>query len=335
MLTQWIVKYGYVPIVLIGMAGLAPEIAREWKSGETIVAKSPVVAETFVERWPPTLETEAEPKARMQLAALDPYALLRDESDQPASKGHIMYANSPTHWTPVPLPDEISAARDAPHNNDIRAEIEQAAMLFDVDVRMMKAFAEIESGYNPKAKTGKYKCLFQLSDWEFAKYWQGDIYDIRDCSIAAARKFATEAAEFEKDVGRRATAAEIYCIHQQGYQGCAFHYAAPHQLAWKNMYLTGEGQERGEAWARKAIWGNVPSDLKNKINGGLEALTSGQFIALWTERVDRFMARKVEPPTHYVQHASKAKKPTQLALTAKKKTKVAATEKKKTKVASR
>jgi hypothetical protein len=269
-------------------------------------------------------ETKVEPKPTMRLAALGPDTRLRDESDQPASKGYIMYANSPTHWTPVPLPDEISAARAAPRNNNIRAEIEQAVMLFDVDVRMMKAFAKIESGYNPRAKTGSYKCLFQLSNWEFAKYWQGDIYDIRNCSIAAARKFATEAAEFEKDVGREATVAELYCIHQQGYQGCAFHYAAPHQLAWKNMYLTSEGQEKGEAWARKAIWGNVPSDLKNKIKGGLNALTSGQFIALWTERVNRFMARKVEPPTHYVQHASRAKKPTQVALTAKKKTKVAA-----------
>jgi hypothetical protein len=100
------------------------------------------------------------------------------------------------------------------------------------------------------------------------------------------------------------------------------------------MYLTGEGQERGEAWARKAIWGNVPSDLKNKIKGGVNALTSGQFIALWTERVNRFMARKVEPPTHYVQHDSKAKKPTQLVLTAKKKSKVAGTDKKNTKVAA-
>ena len=78
------------------------------------------------------------------------------------------------------------------HDNNIRAEIEQAAMLFNVDMRMMKAFAKIESGYNPRAKTGSYKCLFQLSNSEFAKYWQGDIYDIRDCSIAAARKFATE-----------------------------------------------------------------------------------------------------------------------------------------------
>jgi hypothetical protein len=283
-----------------------------------------------VGRWPPPLETKAEPKPKAQLAALHPNVRLLDESDQPASKGYIMYANSPTNWTPVALPAEISAAAHAPHNNNIQAEIEQAAMLFDVDVGMMKAFAKIESGYNPKARTGSYKCLFQLSDSEFAKYWQGDIYDIRDCSIAAARKFATEAAEFEKDVGRKATAAELYCIHQQGYQGCAFHYAAPHQLAWKNMYLTSEGQEKGKAWARKAIWGNVPWDLKNKFKGGVEALTSGQFIALWTERVNRFMARKVEPPTHYVQHTSKAKKPTHLVFRAKKKTQVAAAEKKKT-----
>ncbi|MGC1958037.1 MAG: hypothetical protein WA683_10420, partial [Pseudolabrys sp.] len=243
MLTQWMAKYGYVPIVLIGVAGLALEIGTgEWQGGETVVAKTPVVAEAPVvakspvaadstvetvasvmarapvERRSPAPESESEPKAKTQLAALDPYARLPDESDQPASRGYIMYANSPVYWTPVPLPDEINSAR-APHNNDIRAEIEHAAMLFDVDVGMMKAFAEIESGYNPKATTGKYKCLFQLSDWEFAKYWHGDIYDIRDCSIAAARKFATEAEQFEKDVGRKATAAELYCIHQQGYQG--------------------------------------------------------------------------------------------------------------------
>jgi hypothetical protein len=277
-----------------------------------------------VARRPPTLETKTEPKPRMQVAALNPEARLLDEADQPASKGNIMYANSPLNWTPVALPNEISAAARAPHNNNIRAEIEQAATLFNVDMRMMKAFARIESGYNPRAKTGSYKCLFQLSNEEFAKYWQGDIYDIRDCSIAAARKFATEAAEFEKDFGRKATAAELYCIHQQGYQGCAFHYAAPQQLAWKNMYLTSEGQEKGEKWARKAIWGNVPWDLKNKIKGGVNALTSGQFIALWTERVNRFMARKVEPPIHYVQHAAKAKKATKSAVADKKRTKVAA-----------
>src|SRR5262245_18416239 len=371
-LTQWIVKYGYLPIVLIGMVGLALDIGtREWKCDDGIVADAPVaaespvvgeaplVAETFVERWTPTaeikvdpkptmqlpdsftaeesvgpprptVETKFEPKPSVQVAALNPDVRLPDGSDQPASKGYIMYANLPTDWTPVPLPDGISSA-NTPHTNNIRAEIEQAATLFDVDVQMMKAFAKIESGYNPKAKTGSYKCLFQLSDWEFAKYWKGNIYDIHDCSIAAARKFATEAAQFENDVGRRATAAELYCIHQQGYQGCAFHYDAPQQLAWKNMYLTSEGQQKGEKWARRAIWGNVPRDLKNTIKGGVEALTSGQFIALWTERVNRFIARKVEAPTQYVQPVSKAKKPTKLAAPDKnkKKTKSAAIKKEK------
>ncbi|MGC1972388.1 MAG: hypothetical protein WA712_13820, partial [Pseudolabrys sp.] len=118
MLTQWMAKYGYVPIVLIGVAGLALEIGTgEWQGGETVVAKTPVVAEAPVvakspvaadstvetvasvmarapvERQSPAPESESEPKAKTQLAALDPYVRLPDESDQPASKGYIMYAN--------------------------------------------------------------------------------------------------------------------------------------------------------------------------------------------------------------------------------------------------
>src|SRR5262245_45002096 len=196
LLTQWIAKYGYLPI-LIGMVGLALNIGtREWKSDNVIIADAPVVAEpsvvagtpvvaeTFVERRPPmaeikvepkptmrltapvmaedsvepplsTVETKLEPKSAIQVAALKPDVRLPDRSDQPASKGYIMYANLPTDWTPVPLPDGISAA-STPHTNNIRAEIEQAATLFDVDIQMMKAFAKIESGYNPRARTGSY-----------------------------------------------------------------------------------------------------------------------------------------------------------------------------------
>lgn len=347
----WIAKLGYPAFALTGPAfaltGItaltlgfgtpgwqADEESRadasfehRWPALELQAApKPPVVADAPIEPLSPAPEPVPQQNSALRLAALDLQAPSLDDSGPSASKGYIFYFNSPTHWTPVPLPDAAGETR-APHNNKIRAEIEQAAMLFNVDMRMMKAFARIESGYNPKVTTGKYKCLFQLSNWEFSKYWRGDIYDIRDCSMAAARKFATEAAEFEKDVGRPATAAEIYCIHQQGYQGCSFHYAAPHQLAWKNMYLTVEGQERGEAWARKAIWGNVPSDIKDQIKGGVEALTSAQFIAIWTERVERFMARKSEPPAQYVEQPSKAKPRAKVAATGKKK--VAATGKKK------
>jgi hypothetical protein len=329
----WTATYVFTGIALAGLGGLA-FVHLVFRADEVPIAEAPRAEETTFERRWAALGIDAKtPQAALSERTLaiprsdleaestpDPVAVaaVAPAIDQPRAldtsepERYIFYYNSPTHWTPVPLPEAIAEDR-APHNRNIRAEIEQAAMLFDVDIRMMKAFARIESGYNPKVTTGKYKCLFQLSDWEFAKYWRGDIYDIRDCSIAAARKLATEAAQFEKDVGRRATAAEIYCIHQQGYQGCAFHYAAPHQLAWKNMYLTAEGQERGEAWARKAIWGNVPSDIKDKIKGGVDALTSGEFIAIWTERVERFMARKSEPPTDYVEYSSKAKKPAKAA----------------------
>src|SRR4029079_9000306 len=88
LLTQWIVKYGYVPVVLIGMAGLAHDIGtRESNSGVSIVAKTPVLAEAPVvpgalaERRPPAPETRPEPKPGMQLAALDPHARLLDASD--------------------------------------------------------------------------------------------------------------------------------------------------------------------------------------------------------------------------------------------------------------
>ena len=84
----------------------------------------------------------------------------------------------------------------------------------------------------------------------------------------------------------------------------AVRFITTRRTSWhgRTWYPTGEGQEKGEAWARKAIWGNVPSDIKNKIKGGLRRSTSGQFIALWTERATGFMAHKVEAPEHYVKY---------------------------------
>ena len=66
-LTQWIVKYGYLPIVLIGMVGLALDIGtREWKSDDVIVADAPVVAEPPVVAelllWPRLLSSVGRPR---------------------------------------------------------------------------------------------------------------------------------------------------------------------------------------------------------------------------------------------------------------------------------
>jgi hypothetical protein len=49
-------------------------------------------------------------------------------------------------------------------------EIRQAASLYGLDLAMMMSIAKVESNFNPRARTGSYKGLFQLSDYEFEKY---------------------------------------------------------------------------------------------------------------------------------------------------------------------
>src|SRR5207248_4060646 len=74
-----------------------------------------------------------------------------------------------------------------------RDEIQQAASLYGVDLTMMMAIAKVESNFNPRARTGSYKGLFQLSDNEFKKYGDGTIWDARDNARAAAHMFLVQA----------------------------------------------------------------------------------------------------------------------------------------------
>ena len=71
--------------------------------------------------------------------------------------------------------------------------------------------------------------------------------------------------------------------HQQGAGGAAAHLSNPNQPAWKSMASTAEGQQKGEAWAKQAIWGNVPDDLKARY-GSVDNMTSKQFTDMWKER---------------------------------------------------
>src|SRR5262245_29990558 len=125
-------------------------------------------------------------------------------------------------------------------------EIKRASDAFGLDFSFMKAVAKIESGFNPKQRTGSYIGLFQLSKYEFSRYGSGNITDPRDNAIAGAYKFATEALLFEFETGRKATFSDLYLIHQQGWQGAAQHVSHPKRIAWKSMCATDEGKEKGE-----------------------------------------------------------------------------------------
>jgi transglycosylase-like protein with SLT domain len=169
-------------------------------------------------------------------------------------------------------------------------EIKRASDAFGVDFNFMKAVAKIESDFNPKQRTGSYIGLFQLSNYEFKQYGSGVITNPRDNAIAAAYKFATEALLFNSQTSKNPTFSDLYLIHQQGWQGAAEHVRHPERIAWKSMCATDEGQEKGERWCKRAIWGNTLPAIKH-IWQSVDKLTSGAFVAMWQQRVDHLYSR--------------------------------------------
>jgi soluble lytic murein transglycosylase-like protein len=197
-------------------------------------------------------------------------------------------------YSEVPPPEKpakiaVATLRSVPLGTPVR-EIERAADAFDLDVNFMKAVAKIESDFNPKNRTGSYVGLFQLSRSEFSKYGTGDILNPRDNAMAAAYKFVNEAALFEAMTGKKPTFSDLYLIHQQGWEGAAEHVSHPQQIAWKSMCATREGLAKGERWCKRAIWGNTLPAVKREWKS-VDHLTSGEFVAMWRDRVDTLYAR--------------------------------------------
>jgi hypothetical protein len=197
-------------------------------------------------------------------------------------------------YSEIPPPEKpakiaLAAFSDVPLGTPVQ-EIERAAEAFGVDANFMKAVAKIESDFNPRERTGSYVGLFQLSKSEFSQYGLGDILNPRDNAMAAAYKFITEAALFQAITHRELTFANLYLIHQQGWEGAAKHLSHPQQIAWKSMCATHEGMEKGERWCKRAIWGNTLPAVKREWKS-VDRLTSGAFVAMWRDRVDTLYAR--------------------------------------------
>ena len=190
----------------------------------------------------------------------------------------------------------LDSLKDIPPGTPID-EIKRVSAVLGLDFTFMKTVAKVESGFDPKQRTGSYIGLFQLSKSEFKKYGVGDIRASRDNAVAAALKFITEAALFEMFTHRKPSLNDVYLIHQQGLEGAAEHVSHPHRLAWRSMCATDEGKEKGERWCKRAIWGNtLPADKRiwKKVNN----VTSGAFVAMWQQRVSHFYARYSEAATN-------------------------------------
>jgi hypothetical protein len=128
----------------------------------------------------------------------------------------------------------------------------------------------------------------QLSKEEFRKYggtssmFRDGRFDPEQSIMAAANKIAQEKRDFEAKHDRAATFNDIYMIHQQGPAGYEAHLANPDRPAWVNMYSTGEGQQKGTAWAKQAIALNMPGGVAQ--HGGVENVTSRQFTDAWAQK---------------------------------------------------
>jgi hypothetical protein len=166
-----------------------------------------------------------------------------------------------------------------------REEIGQAASLYGVDLPMMLSIAKVESDFNPRARTGSYKGLFQLSEYEFEKYGDGSIWDARDNARAAAHMILVQAQRFKWALGHFPDYAERYMVHQQGIEGAIEHYEHPERVAWQSMCATSEGVLKGAQWCKRCIWGNLLPKWKRAF-GSVEKISSGDFVSLWTGRID-------------------------------------------------
>ena len=171
--------------------------------------------------------------------------------------------------------------------------IQKVSQYHGLPPSILRAFATIESGGNPRARAGSYFGVYQLSHSVFRKYGgRGNIFDLSENTKVAARKLRAEADVFSRQYGRQPTATERYMLHQQGVAGAATHMANPDAPAWQNMHLTPEGQKKGPGWARLAIWGNIPRDQRAQFPEGVDSVTSRQFMELWDRKLAKFGANQ-------------------------------------------
>ena len=197
-------------------------------------------------------------------------------------------------WSELPPAEKsadivLSSLKDTPVGTPVE-EIKRASDAFGLDFNFMKAVARVESGFNPKQRTGSYIGLFQLSKYEFNKFGSGQIRDPRDNAVAAAYKVITEGILFEWVTHKKPTLSDLYLIHQQGWEGAAEHISQPDRIAWKSMCATGEGVEKGEKWCKRAIWRNTLPAVKHAWKS-VDKLTSGAFVGMWRERVAHFYSK--------------------------------------------
>ena len=270
------------------------------------VSRSPLMVPAEIGDGP----IETKPVDSGHLAAAQPAPTTRDASGDASNPAPvtqdfrylIYYVWSELPPAEKPAAIVLRSLKDIPVGTPVE-EIKRASDAFGLDFNFMKAVAKIESGFDPKQRTGSYVGLFQLSKYEFSKFGSGEILDPRDNAVAAAYKVITEGILFEWVTHRKPTLSDLYLIHQQGWEGAAEHISQPNRAAWKSMCATSEGREKGEKWCRRAIWGNTLPAVKDTWKS-VDKLTSEAFVGMWRDRVAHFYSKYMATATADAERAN-------------------------------
>jgi len=150
----------------------------------------------------------------------------------------------------------------------------------------MQSATGIESGNKANAVNGSHSGLAMFSPALEAKY--GLNAANRDNPAAVAMALAAENRDNHSALvtalGHEPAPADYYLAHQQGLGGAVSHMMQPSLPAWQNMAGTLEGRQKGQDWAKQAIWGNMTNQMKAQFPGGVESVTSGDFSKMWAQR---------------------------------------------------
>jgi hypothetical protein len=268
----------------------AAESVTEMATGKMVASYEPEIGDN-------SIETKSVDLRHHDVA--QPVPTTRDASDDASNPAPvtqdfrylIYYVWSELPPAEKPADIVLRSLKDTPVGTPVE-EIKRASDAFGLDFNFMKAVARIESGFDPKQRTGSYIGLFQLSKYEFSKFGSGQILDPRDNAVAAAYKVITEGILFEWVTHQKPTLSDLYLIHQQGWEGAAEHISQPDRIAWKSMCATSEGREKGEKWCKRAIWRNTLPAVKDAWKS-VDKLTSGAFVGMWRERVAHFYSKYI------------------------------------------
>jgi len=160
--------------------------------------------------------------------------------------------------------------------------------------RYANTLIHIESGGQTGQQTGSYKGLGQFSDSEMKRHGITNPDDRGQVTAAVKQDYITNKPQIEMRTGVEPTDAQVYLAHQQGVGGVIAHMNNPDGLAWQNMMSTAEGRQKGEAWAKQAVWGNIPTQDKAILQArGINAnnITSRDFMNLWQADFDHIARR--------------------------------------------